>query len=356
MKNKKLSFFKKIFLILALCGMINPCFANTVSPSHHNGNSAHSHGNHSPAHSAKNSKSVGSHKATHASKTNTKVNKSTKNKQTKSVKTTKQKTTKLQAHHKPITTQKHTKASGKKSKAVTNHKSKTSKHSKGKTHPAAAPNQSLPATNNMDNLINASSATGKRIVTYVDNFMSSLRYTTYRSGDRIFDTMHGIFELDCSHYVDHILQNACPNAYHSLVSSTGSTSPDSQNYFDFFNRLSTHMKNDWNAVDDAKQLQAGDVLVFRYLNASGYSSSGHVMMVMGKPVIKNDNLFVRVSDSAEASHSNDTRAGHSSGVGIGTMVLKVNPTTGRPTAYAWDVDSRWQNRVEFAMARPVEIG
>lgn len=351
MKNKKLSIFKKLLLTLALCGIVNPCFAKPVSPSHHNG-SSHSHGNHSAAHAhAKNSKSTATHKVVRATKTN----KSTKNKQSNS-KTKQQKDTKPQAHHKAITTPKHTKALAKKSKAVPNHISKTNKHNKNKTHPAVIPNQNLPATSNMNNIINASSVTGKRIVAYVDNFMSSVRYTTYRSGDRIFDTMHGIFELDCSHYVDHILQNACPHAYHSLVSSTGSTSPDSQNYFDFFNRLPTHMKNDWNAVDDAKQLQPGDVLVFRYLNSSGYSSGGHVMMIMGNPVIKNDNLFVRVSDSAAASHSDDTRAAHSSGVGIGTMVLKINPMTGRPTAYAWDVDSRWQNRVEFAMARPIEMG
>ena len=352
MKKNKSLIFKKLLLALAFCGMINPGFALPVS--NHHSSPSHSHASHA---GTKSSKASTTHKATaHTNKATNKTNKTNKSKTVKTNKT-KSKPTKPHAH-KTTATQKHAKTTNKKTK-TTKALTKTTKHSKNKTHVATI-TKSIPAAtadaNNMNDFINANTTTSKHLVAYIDNFMSSLRYTTYRSGDRIFDTMHGIFELDCSHYVDHILQNACPQAYHSLVSSTGSTSPDSQNYFDFFNRLSAHMKSDWDAVDDAKQLQAGDVLVFRYLNSHGNSSGGHVMMVMGTPIIKDNNLFVRVTDSAEASHSDDTRAEHSSGVGIGTMVLKVNPLTGHPTAYAWDVDSRWQNRVEIAMARPIEMG
>ena len=45
---------------------------------------------------------------------------------------------------------------------------------------------------------------------------------------------------------------------------------------------------------------------------------------------------------------------HNSGIGIGTLQLKVNPKTGEPSAYAWKVGSCWKKNVKFAMARPYD--
>ena len=80
------------------------------------------------------------------------------------------------------------------------------------------------------------------------------------------------------------------------------------------------------------------------------------MVVMNKPVLDNDALLVQVSDSAFSGHSDDTRLAHNSGVGIGTLLLKVNTYTGQPSAYAWEFNSPWKNRVNIAMARPSDIG
>ena len=101
------------------------------------------------------------------------------------------------------------------------------------------------------------------------------------------------------------------------------------------------------------QLRAGDILVLRYMNSHGYQTGGHVVIVMDKPIRDTDVFFLRVADSARSRHSQDTRQRHESGIGIGTMLLKINPKTGQPAAFAWGVGSYWNKNVTFAMARPM---
>ncbi len=80
------------------------------------------------------------------------------------------------------------------------------------------------------------------------------------------------------------------------------------------------------------------------------------MIVMSKPIFDTNAFLVRVADSASAGHGDDTRSHHVSGIGIGTLLLKVNPHTGQPNAYAWNFSSYWNNNVKFAMGRPKDIG
>ena len=76
------------------------------------------------------------------------------------------------------------------------------------------------------------------------------------------------------------------------------------------------------------------------------------MMIMNKPIRIQDAFLVQVADSAPAGHSKDTRLPHTSGIGIGTLALKVNPDNGEPSAYAWRLHSSWKRQVNFEMARP----
>ncbi len=220
-------------------------------------------------------------------------------------------------------------------------------------NPSVAAIHSGPVNNNSltFNSMPANQTAGMRLVSFVHEMVGSLRYTRYASGAGVFDSKYGIYKLDCSHYVDNILHRVDPRAYASLEAGTGAQMPNSANYYNFFTRLSDHLRYDWDKVDNAKDLEPGDVLVFRYKSPSGIQEGGHVMMVMDKPVIDNGALFVRVTDSAAAGHSDDTRPAHDSGVGIGTLVLKVNSYTGQPSAYAWEFNSPWKS-VDIAMARP----
>lgn len=182
--------------------------------------------------------------------------------------------------------------------------------------------------------------------------VATLRQTKYRFGGNRFDPKNGIYMLDCSGYIDNILHRNSPRAY-SVIAQWSGGRPNSEHYYNFFNHLTVADNGSrWNKVEAPAQLKAGDILVFRYKNSRGKSRGGHVMLVMDKPVGNANVLRVRVADSAETGHSRDTRSGRASGIGIGTLLLKVNPTTKRPYAYAWREDSPWNSRVSIAMGRP----
>ncbi|MCC2666662.1 MAG: hypothetical protein K0R24_1789 [Gammaproteobacteria bacterium] len=197
------------------------------------------------------------------------------------------------------------------------------------------------------------SSIGTRMVEFVHNTISTLRYTAYKLGGTHFDTSNGIYILDCSDYVDHLLQAASPSAYSSLVNSTGSDKPTSEHYYHFFTGLTYKPRHYWNKINSVKELQPGDILVFRNQKNSRTGVEGHVMVVMKKPVRTENSFIVRVTDSASTGHSQDTRSPHTSGIGIGTMQLKINPETGHPSAYAWKLGASWERHVNFAMARPL---
>jgi len=196
---------------------------------------------------------------------------------------------------------------------------------------------------------------GQHLVKLVRKTVATLRYSVYKLGGTHFDTSRGVYIVDCSDYVDNLLQTVHPDAYSSLVNSSGSYKPTTEHYYDFFKDLTKDSDGYWNKINEVKELRPGDILVFRNKNSMGSMVKGHIMIVMDKPIADADEYLVRVADSAPVGHSEDTREHHVSGIGIGTLLLKVNPETGQPYAYAWKVGSHFQRNVNFAMARPLEI-
>lgn len=195
-----------------------------------------------------------------------------------------------------------------------------------------------------------------KLIHFVHQTVAHLRYSSYKFGGSKFDTSKGIYIVDCSNYVDRVLETIYPKAYSSLVDWTGTDNPTTHDYYNFFTELPDSPKYNWTKVEDVEELRTGDILVFRYKNASGNETGGHVMIVMDKPVAEENNFLVRVADSASGGHSEDTRQHHVSGVGVGTLLLKKDPKTFQPSAFAWSFGSRWKRNVNFAMLRPVEIG
>src|SRR3990167_3645791 len=192
-----------------------------------------------------------------------------------------------------------------------------------------------------------------RLREFVHQSVTTLHYSAYKMGSAKIDTTRGVYIVDCSSYIDHILKIVYPEAYSSLVNWSGSGKPTSHDYYDFFTNLPSEKKYFWNKIDEVDQLRPGDILVFRYKNAHGIETGGHVMIVMDRPLADSNTFFIRVADAASGGHSEDTRLPHTSGIGIGTLSLKVKPSTYTPAAYAWSIGARWKNNVNFAMARPL---
>lgn len=196
---------------------------------------------------------------------------------------------------------------------------------------------------------------GHHLVGFVYKTVETLSYSVYKLGGTHFDAARGVYIVDCSEYVDYLLQKIHPHAYSSLVRYEGVYKPTTIHYYDFFKELSSETNNYWNKVEEVKQLEPGDILVFRNKHHPRNAVAGHIMVVMDKPIPDMGNYLVRVADSAPVGHSEDTRISHVSGIGIGTLLLKANPRTGEPCAYAWRIGSKWVRNVNFAMARPSNI-
>ncbi len=197
-------------------------------------------------------------------------------------------------------------------------------------------------------------STERQLISFVMQIVTTLHYSVYQFGGSRIDKTHGIYIVDCSSYVDHILKSIYPHAYSKLTTWSGTAKPTTDNFYHYIRQL----KNDrthahWQSINDVKQLRPGDVLVIRYKNSRGDERGGHIMLVMDKPSFKNNAFAIRVADSASGGHSKDTRPRHASGVGVGTLLLKINPVTSRPLAYAWKIGSKWETRANFAMARPL---
>jgi hypothetical protein len=196
----------------------------------------------------------------------------------------------------------------------------------------------------------------ERLVNFVHKTVATLRYSVYKLGGSRFDPYRGVYIVDCSSYVDRILQAVYPDAYSNLVNWTGSEKPTTHDYYDFFTSLPAESKYHWKPVEDVADLRPGDILVFRYKNAAGNETGGHVMIVMDRPIADDEDAFlVKVADSAAGGHSQDTRQAHVSGIGIGTLLLKKDPKTYQPAAFAWRVGGQLKHNVNFAMARPMDI-
>ncbi len=226
------------------------------------------------------------------------------------------------------------------------------------SHPIKSTNKpNIPAQNNAppsSRYFSFVTSIKEGLVGFVDSTINTLRYSAYQLGGTRFDTSNGVYILDCSSYVDRILQNVYPQAYSNLVSNTGSDKPTTHDFYEFFNDLPNHSVHYWDRINQVNQLQAGDIIVFRYSNnIKKNRRGGHVMVVMDKPIANKTGSFdIRVTDSAPSGHSKDTRPSRTSGIGVGNLLLKVNPKTNQPYAYAWKEGARWRYNVNFAMGRP----
>lgn len=266
--------------------------------------------------------------------------------------------TKHQQHYSPIS---HHGGHVKKHNKHVTHKASKSKHQAKRKHPPIPNDRTASVEEPVleQPKLAARSSFGffksieQRFVDHVSDTVNNLRYSAYKLGGSKYDKQRGVYVLDCSTYVDHLIAETFPDAYSRLVDFTGSEKPTSAHYYDFFSDLDNDPRDMWSRVDEVGQLRAGDVLVFRYKNSVGRVTGGHVMVVMDKPTQDDDVYFVRVADSARGGHSEDTRTGRVSGIGIGTLLLRANPRTGQPAAYAWKVGAHWNNNVKIAMGRPV---
>lgn len=212
-------------------------------------------------------------------------------------------------------------------------------------------------TNISNDLRDAAASDGARdLLVRTDEVLNALTYTYYRDSGEYWSDSQGRYEVNCSRYTNHLLNDAVPEAYDEVRDYFNTSVPRSEDFYTFFKSIPKGDKRGrWRRPYQFSDVRPGDLLVWRYKEENDRGTSGHMNIVVSVP--KRDTRFssvvyrVRVSDSARSGHSNDNRGSSGSGVGAGELLVKVD-SGGQPIAYAWSLNGSFHTDVVLATGRP----
>lgn len=150
------------------------------------------------------------------------------------------------------------------------------------------------------------------------------------------DEAVGRFNYDCSGFLDYALQRISPSAYAEVpISKASSKRPLAQ---DFYTLLShpTRISSHWVQISHIDHVRTGDIVVWLRPPDSDSTNTGHVMVIVGRPIASsqtNEVLFT-VLDSTTSPHAQDSRPQGQTGLGTGIIGVIVD-TQGNPIAFRW---------------------
>ncbi len=168
--------------------------------------------------------------------------------------------------------------------------------------------------------------------------------TSYYSHETYMNESTGTRRTDCSGYVAYAFSRVLPVSYNRVNDAMYGTSVKSDDWFDYLSARPTTASTDlstsrWRRIPTIESLKPGDLLVWK--NPSTMENTGHTMIVRDYPRAgrsSKSEILVPVYDSTSVPHSYggawDSRGTSRSGVGAGTIGIKVN-SSGQGVAYYW---------------------
>ena len=148
----------------------------------------------------------------------------------------------------------------------------------------------------------------------------------------------GIYDCDCSGYLEYLIDNTSLKHIQLIRSSTTRKRPLAGDFHKFFMAQPIHadkMINGWARISKLADAHRGDIISWSLTN-SATRDTGHVVIVANTPVQIEENAFaVKVYDSSFIQHFDDSR-GHGTsfhaGIGSGTLHFVVS-ATGAPEQF-----------------------
>jgi hypothetical protein len=212
------------------------------------------------------------------------------------------------------------------------------------------------SANIMNDLRDEAASEGARdLLVRTDEALNALTSTYYRDEGEYWSDSRGVYQVNCSRYTNHLLDDAVPEALDELRDYANSSMPSAADYHSFFKSIPKGGTDGrWRRPEKVSDLRPGDLVVWRYAELSERGTSGHMNIIVGVPVrdSRYSNVWrVRVSDSARSGHTNDNRGSSGSGVGAGEILIKAD-SSGNPIAYAWSINGGFHTDVSLAMGRP----
>jgi hypothetical protein len=182
-----------------------------------------------------------------------------------------------------------------------------------------------------------------------ERLLSGMRETHYQH--RIHaDKSRGVYDMDCSGFVDYLLKQIAPAQFAPLRIEPGHTRPRAAMYFDLFTRLDKSPSPGWEAVPKLGEVRRGDIIAWELAAATDKPrDTGHVVIVAAAPVEQTNHLFrIQVYDSSVIHHDDDSRPEGTNGVGEGVITFRVD-TNGKPIGFQFNSHAHYHGE-------PISIG
>lgn len=200
-------------------------------------------------------------------------------------------------------------------------------------------------------------ASGNRLFDHIKTWLSEMEATNYQAKTEI-DIKAKTLKCDCSGLICFALRNYFPEAYLALdgKESPWRTRPLSVTYYETFVSAGQNPgTKPWKRIRKIANLKPGDLMAWRKTEIKKGVSTGHTMMVAQHPVKEPDGRYrIRVIDSTNVPHANDTRNEGQLGVGSGDMWFTVDQND-EPTGFYVHEKSKLNDRRPLAMGRLAAI-
>jgi hypothetical protein len=165
--------------------------------------------------------------------------------------------------------------------------------------------------------------------------IENLKATTYQHVTDI-DEQTGEYYCDCSGFVSYLLRKEMPAQYAAVPYPKPFRHPRAVDFHDAFAAAPTEAVEGtkWVRIARLADARAGDVVAWRKATIPKMGVTGHIVLLDSTPKPVGPDLYeVVVIDSTSRPHKDDTRTGDETGVGRGTIYLRVDGD-GRPAAFA----------------------
>ena len=216
------------------------------------------------------------------------------------------------------------------------------RHASPVTSPAPPPETTNPAAE-------PGSAT---LAEEVQRELKAMRVTRYQHTTSV-DESSGSYFYDCSGLLDYAVGRVRP-ADLKPIPHTGAR-PLAGDIEGYLHRGLTGPIEGWQALARVDALGPGDVVAWQATEDSKTGDTGHVMVVLEAPTQNSGRAaewLVWVADSTLSPHALDSRHPGTTGLGTGTIGLRVDEG-GAPTAFYWRGGVSAQAKpTQIALGRP----
>lgn len=193
---------------------------------------------------------------------------------------------------------------------------------------------------------------GAEVFQEAQKIFETMKATQY-AHKTVINKSKGLYIVDCSAFVCHVLKKVAPSALSSLPVNTNHTHARAKNFYEYFKSLQsgTASNSHWKAILTMKELEKGDIIAWKYDPALQKKDTGHVVIVYERPVLEESNLYrIRVIDASRGKHANDSRVSGTDGIGIGEMWFRIDEN-GSPVGLYWSSKEKKERQHAIAMGR-----